>query len=153
MDTISQARTAYGGPSAATRTPRAIEYEAFARVTHRISDAAARGKAGFPDLAAALHDNRSLWTLLATMVADPGNELPDTLRAGLFNLAGFTQRHSAAVLAGTANAEVLVEINTAVMRGLAPTAAANPQTPGPQPRQQHPAPRTTTPGVTLGGAR
>lgn len=136
MDTFSQARTAYGGPSAATRTPRAIEYEAFARVTHRIATAAARGRSGFPDLAAALHDNRSLWSLLAGMVADPGNGLPDTLRAGLFNLAGFTQRHSAAVLAGTANPEVLVEINTAVMRGLAPTA-----TPAAQPVKVHQSPQ------------
>ncbi len=146
MDTISQARTAYGGPSAATRTPRAIEYEAFARVTHRLSAAAARGKPGFPDLAAALHDNRRLWALLAGMVADDDNGLPATLRAGLFNLAAFTQRHSTAVLNGTANAEVLVEINTAVMRGLvpqaAPTAAATSTPPPPAARaanSPHPA--------------
>jgi flagellar biosynthesis activator protein FlaF len=153
VDTFSQARTAYGGPSAATRTPRAIEYEAFARVTHRISAAAARGRAGFPDLAAALHDNRSLWALLAAMVADPGNELPDTLRAGLFNLAGFTQRHSAAVLAGTANAEVLVEINTAVMRGLVPAAVAATHPSKVQASQQRPPARTTGQASASGGPR
>jgi flagellar protein FlaF len=142
VDTFTQARTAYGGPSSATRTPRAIEYEAFARVTHRIRAAAARGRMGFPDLAAALHDNRRLWTLLAGMVADPDNRLPDTLRAGLFNLAAFTQRHSAAVLNGTASADVLVEINTAVMRGLAP--------PAPPPS---PAPRAAGEARPAGGAR
>lgn len=142
MDTFTQARTAYGGPSAATRTPRAIEYEAFARVTHRIRAAAARGRMGFPDLAAALHDNRRLWTLLAGMVADPENALPETLRAGLFNLATFTQRHSTAVLNGTASADVLVEINTAVMRGLAP-----------QSPPAATAPRAATNAHPSGGAR
>jgi flagellar protein FlaF len=149
VDTFTQARTAYGGPSAATRTPRAIEYEAFARVTHRISAAAARGRPGFPDLVAALHDNRRLWTLLAGMVADPDNALPDTLRAGLFNLASFTQRHSAAVLAGTANAEVLVEINTAVMRGLAPEAAR----PGPVAKPPVARPVVRSAANPAGGAR
>jgi hypothetical protein len=85
------------------------------------------------------------------MVADPGNELPDTLRAGLFNLAGFTQRHSAAVLAGTANAEVLVEINTAVMRGLAPTPSA--QKSGQPHLHPRPGLHSAAPQTATGGAR
>ncbi len=155
MDTHTQARTAYGGPSPATRTPRAIEYEAFARVTHRISAAAARGRTGFPDLAAALHDNRRLWTLLAGMVADSNNGLPEALRAGLFNLAAFTQRHTTQVLNGTARAEVLVDINTAVMRGLAPqqatAAAASPTVPRGVPPAA--AQRAATAARPTGGAR
>ncbi len=118
MTLLAAARAAYGAPSAPTRTPRTLEYEAFARVTARIKTAAARGKPGFYDLAFALHDNRRLWTTLAADVAEPGNGLPQALRAQLFWLSDFTDQHSAQVLDGKADASVLVEINTAVMRGL-----------------------------------
>lgn len=114
MTAIDQARTAYGMPSASTRTLRGIEYDVFARVTRRL----AAQNVGFPALVAALHDNRSLWTILAADVADPANGLPETLRARLFYLADFTMQHSRKILDGSATPDVLVEINTAVMRGL-----------------------------------
>lgn len=77
-----------------------------------------RGAVGFSELAAALHENRRLWILLATSVADSENELPQSLRAQLFYLAEFTLQHSQKVLDGTASADVLIDINTSVMRGL-----------------------------------
>ncbi len=51
-------------------------------------------------------------------MALPGISLPAALRARLFYLYEFTARHSRAVLDGKASVEVLVDINTAVMRGL-----------------------------------
>ena len=77
-----------------------------------------RGTLGFADMAAALHENRRLWILLATSVADPDNELPQALRAQIFYLAEFTMQHSQKVLEGKATADVLIEINTSMMRGL-----------------------------------
>jgi flagellar biosynthesis activator protein FlaF len=112
------ARAAYAGPTAATRSPRSIEYDAFARVTHQIKAALGPPGANFASLARALHDNRTLWTVLAADVAEAANGLPEALRAKLFYLAEFTVGHSRKVLAGEADASVLVEINTAVMRGL-----------------------------------
>ncbi len=72
----------------------------------------------FSALVQALHENRELWTLLATDVADKDNKLPAQLRAQIFYLAEFTNHHTRQVLAQDATADVLVEINTAVMRGL-----------------------------------
>ncbi len=112
------ARAAYASPTAATRSPRSIEYDAFARVTYQLKAALAAPKANFAALARALHDNRALWTVLAADVAEAANGLPEALRAKLFYLAEFTVDHSRKVLAGEAEAGVLVEINTAVMRGL-----------------------------------
>lgn len=112
------ARAAYAGPSVATRTARDIEYDAFARSTHRLGHAAADPDAGFSALAQAIHDNRSLWTALAIDVADEGNALPGPLRAQIFYLAEFTVAHSQKVLAGQADVKALIDINTAVMRGL-----------------------------------
>ena len=111
------ARSAYSGAAAPTRTGRGTEYEVFARVTRRLRQAQT-GDGGFADLVRAMHDNRSLWTALAADVAVETNGLPPELRARIFYLAQFTTHHSRRVLAGEASTDVLIDINTAVMRGL-----------------------------------
>lgn len=118
MNATILAKTAYANPGQPTRTLRGTEYELFARVTHRLKQASGLAKTNFPALARALYDNRRLWTTLAADVAMPDNELPETLRARLFYLNEFTQTHSRKVLAGDASVDVLIDINTAIMRGL-----------------------------------
>ncbi len=66
----------------------------------------------------ALHENRRLWSVLATDVADADNALPNTLRARIFYLAEFTEQHSSQILGNKATVEPLLEINMAVLRGL-----------------------------------
>ena len=112
------ARSAYARPEAPQRNPRSLEYDLLARATHRLSQATGGGKAGFPALIAALDDNVRLWATLAADVADPDNALPPKLRAQLFYLYEFTAQHSRAVRENKASVAVLVDINTAVMRGL-----------------------------------
>lgn len=111
------ARSAYSGAAVPTRTHRGTEYELFARVTRRLREAQT-GDGDFNALVRALHDNRSLWTALATDVAVETNELPKPLRAQIFYLSEFTAVHSRRVLAGEAAVDILIEINTAIMRGL-----------------------------------
>lgn len=118
MTPAKMAQKAYGSRTVPVRTPRGTEYAVFARITQRIQAAERRGALGFPDLAAALHDNRRLWSILATDVADDANALPRDLRARIFYLAEFTFQHTPKVLGGKAKAVPLVEINAAVMRGL-----------------------------------
>jgi flagellar biosynthesis activator protein FlaF len=118
MNTAQMARSAYARPDAPQRGLRAVEYDIFARVTRALSDAWARREADHPALVRALHDNGSLWRTLAVDLADPANALPSDLKARLFYLHEFTAAHSRKVLDGAAEAEVLIEVNTAVMRGL-----------------------------------
>lgn len=118
MNARTLAQRAYAGNTAPTRAPRGIEYEVIARITHRIKSAAMKGPAAFPELASALHENRQLWTLLAIDVAGPANDLPEDLRARLFYLSEFTAHHTSKVLARTASVAPLLEVNTAVLRGL-----------------------------------
>lgn len=124
MNTLEMARMAYSANTTPIRSHQNTEYDTFAQITARLKTAAERGKPGFSDLAAALHDNRKLWILLAGDVADGANALPQTLRAQIFYLAEFTLHHSAKVLDGSGEADVLIDINTAVMRGLRQQAAA-----------------------------
>ena len=119
MNALDMARTAYGAPGTPVRSERSTEYDLFARITRRLREAHAKGKPGRMELVRALHDNQRLWTTLAVDVADDGNGLPSELRARLFYLAEFTRVHTAKVMSADASAEVLVDINTAVMRGLA----------------------------------
>ncbi len=124
MNAHFMAQAAYAGRDAATRTPRAIEYAVFARITQRLRAAAESDMpGGFAELARALHDNRKLWATLAMDLSDDGNALPATLRARLFYLADFTAQYTSKVLAAEAKVDVLIDINTAVMRGLQPQEA------------------------------
>ena len=118
------AKRAYGQAAAPTKSIGKLEYDVIARVTHKLKQAAMQGKRGFPFLAEAIHENRSLWTLLATDVASDDNGLPEQLRAQIFYLAEFTDHHSTKVLAGDANVRPLLEVNTAILRGLRSGAAA-----------------------------
>ncbi len=123
MTASTLAQRAYAPGAAPIRTARSVEYDVFARITHRMIAAARRGKPGFSDLAQAIYDNRRLWTVLATDVAGEGNLLPDELRARIVYLAEFTHVHSAKVLSDGASIKPLVETNTAIMRGLNPNGA------------------------------
>lgn len=112
------AHTAYAQPAAPVRTPRSAEYDVIARVTQRLSTAMRHRKDDHPGFIKALSDNERLWTTLAADVASPGNGLSAPLRAKLFYLARFTSLHSRKVRDDGASADVLIDINTAVLRGL-----------------------------------
>lgn len=118
MNAIRQAQNAYGQGAQPIRTHRGAEYDAFASVTARLKSSAAKGKAGFADLARAIHDNRRLWTILATDVGNEGNALPNELRARIVYLAEFTRLRSGQALTEGASVEPLIDINAAMMRGL-----------------------------------
>jgi flagellar protein FlaF len=118
MNAHSMALAAYGNPRTAQKTARTAEYEVIARITSRISKAQAGGAMSFPSLAEALSENRRLWTEFAVDLAAQDNQLPMALKAQLLSLAQFTLTHTDAIIAGRASADVLIEINTAVMRGL-----------------------------------
>lgn len=104
----------YGTP--AVRTARDSEYDVFSRITCMLRQATeTRDRRAMIE---AVHKNNELWTILSTDLADPGNALPDQVKAGLLSLAAFSFRHGHAVMAGKANAAGLININMAIMKGL-----------------------------------
>ena len=118
MNTQSLAHSAYGRPHTPVRSQRSIEYDLFARITKRLAEAWAMRNQDFAGLVRALHDNTTMWRTLASDVAEPGNGLPKALRARLFYLYEFTVKHSRKILEDESSIDVLVDINTAIMRGL-----------------------------------
>lgn len=118
MNATHQALSAYGRGSRPFKSTRGVELDVFTEVTRAIEFAAGLGKSGFPQLVAALHSNRKLWTTLAADVSSPNNELPSSIRAQIFYLAEFVGVHTTKVLKGEAAVDTLKEINLSVMRGL-----------------------------------
>lgn len=120
-------RTGYGQQPQQVRPARSVEYDLLARATHQLRKACqdAHSPLGRMALVAALAENLRVWGVFALDVADQGNGLPPKLRAQLFYLYEFTQHHSRKVQQEGASPEVLVEINTAVMRGLRGDAGAD----------------------------
>ena len=120
MNIIDLAQQAYAPKTSALRTERSTEHQLFSEVTTRLRGAANRLPGSFAEFAEAIHANRAVWTHLATQVADDENALSEDLRARIFYLAEFTAFHSRKVLKGEADINPLIEINTAIMRGLNP---------------------------------
>lgn len=118
MNAIRQAQNAYGQTNHPIRTHRGTEYEAVARITQALKTAAERIPINMAELAGAVAENRELWTLFAVQVTDKDNPLPQDLRTRIFHLADFTTKHSSEVLARQSGVAPLIEVNTAIMRGL-----------------------------------
>jgi flagellar biosynthesis activator protein FlaF len=118
VNALEMAHRSYARPDTPARSPRDIEYDLLARITRRLTAATATADTGFGALVAALHDNEEMWRTFAMDVAEPTNGLPAELRAKLYYLYEFTAHHSPKVRDGSASVDVLVDINTAVMRGL-----------------------------------
>ena len=100
----------------AVKTERDTEYDAFSRITFALRNAAAG--ADPHETILAVHKNNELWTILATDLMQPGNNLPDDLKAGLLSLAHFSIRHGHAVRNGSGDISALIDINISIMKGL-----------------------------------
>ncbi|MBE0413773.1 flagellar biosynthesis regulator FlaF [Yoonia sp.] len=118
MNAIEQARQAYAPTQFSIRTNRSVEAQLFSQITARLRQAATGQPTNFPALVAAVHENRRMWAAMAADVADGDNALPRPLRAQIFYLAEFTETHSRRVLRHDADVSALIDINTAVIRGL-----------------------------------
>lgn len=103
-----------------TDDPRAMERRVFAQITGELeaADAAPRGAERMRKLIGALERNQDLWGKILFDLADPANELSESLRAQLISLSLFVDRHTGAVLAGKAEVAPLVRLNRSIMLGL-----------------------------------
>lgn len=118
MIETSLAENGYSSSIQSTGSPRNIEYEIFARVTRELSTKDKSAPDYPAKIAQALRNNLRLWTILANDVAKEDNELPKELRSSIFYLSEFTRQHTAKVYNGEADVQVLVDVNTMIMRGL-----------------------------------
>lgn len=118
MNVAERAREGYGRNAVPIKSPRAAEFEAIARISHRLRNAAKNKTKSFPEFVAALNENSRLWTTLAADVAQDENGLPPELRARLFWLANFTMKETHRILRHGGDVGILIEVNAAILQGL-----------------------------------
>jgi flagellar protein FlaF len=109
----------YQRAAARAESPRELEYRAFGQATAALLQAKEQGRANLGALAEALDLNRRLWSVVSADCALDGNKLPPPLRAGIISLALWVSRHSSQVLREGADIEPLIDVNRAIMEGLA----------------------------------
>jgi flagellar protein FlaF len=109
---------AYQRAATQADTPRELEYRAFGQVTANLVRVKEEQMA-LAQLAEALDANRRLWNVLSADCSVPGNQLPMTLRGQIISLAMWVARYSRDVIRDGADIEPLIDINRAIMEGLA----------------------------------
>ena len=114
---------AYQSAAQQAEDPRSLEYRLFAEVTRSLMAASQLDATDIGGRMTALDWNRRLWSVLATDCAQPGNALPDGMRANIISLGLWVNRHTSAVMAGQETFQPLIEVNRAMMQGLSPSTA------------------------------
>jgi flagellar biosynthesis activator protein FlaF len=77
------------------------------------------GRNDIAALAAAIQDNRRLWSIFALDCAQEGNQFSPPMRAQIISLALFVDRQCSAILREGAEVDPLIDINRSIMEGLA----------------------------------
>jgi len=115
---------AYQKASQRSETPRDAEYRLFGQVTRALMDAAEVDPRDLQTRMEALDWNRRVWSALAADCSAPENQLPHALRAQIISISIWVSRHTSAVMRQNESIQPLVEVNKAIMQGLAGRAEA-----------------------------
>jgi flagellar protein FlaF len=116
---------AYRRTQSISATPRATEYRLMSQVTGDMIQAREDGLTGAA-LMRPLHRNREVWGTLAVLCGSPGNKLPTPLRASIVSLALWVERYTSDVVRQRDSIDALIDVNCAIMEGLAMQNAADP---------------------------
>lgn len=117
---------AYRQTAQRAENPREAEYRLFGQVTRALIEAEKLDPSDLRGRMDALDWNRRLWSALATDCTDPGNALPKSLRAQIISLSLWVNRHTSAVIRREDDMEALIDVNRAIMQGLAGQSAPVP---------------------------
>lgn len=99
--------------------PRDAERTVFERVTAQLRHAAQLASRN-SEFHEAVHANRRLWAAVIADIADPGNGLSAEVKESLISLGLWVQRESTAAATGATELSALIDVNEAVIGGLAP---------------------------------
>ncbi|NWH07196.1 MAG: flagellar biosynthesis regulator FlaF [Alphaproteobacteria bacterium] len=109
--------TAYQRTLKTVEAPRDTEYRLFTNITRALVEVRELPRTD-KRVIAAIGRNRQLWTTLASDCSDPGNQLPQGLRAQIISLSLWVGRYSSKVMREGATIDPLVDINRTIMQGL-----------------------------------
>jgi len=113
---------AYQKTQIATGNPRDTEYRLFGQVTGALINAKDQPRTS-QELIKAIDWNRRVWSALASDCSSEANALPQNLRAQIISLSLWVTRYSSQVMREGAGLDPLIDVNRAIMEGLAARAA------------------------------
>jgi flagellar protein FlaF len=102
-----------------SETPQQIEYRLFANVTRALIEVRDADNPTPRQKVDALDWNRRMWSTFSSDCGVPGNQLPKELRAQIISLGLWVSRYTTEVARGKADVDALIDVNTAIMEGLA----------------------------------
>lgn len=114
---------AYHDARSITEQPRATEQRLLTEITKGLVGARQNGVRGAM-LMPVLHRNREVWAVFSAACATQGNGLPIELRARIISLALWVDRFTSEVVAGRELISNLIDVNLAIIEGLAPSRLA-----------------------------
>ena len=115
---------AYQKTQRQSESPRETEYRLFGQVTHALIEADKGNRSDFKRVVDALDWNRRMWSTLAVDCSSSANQLPPNVRAQIISLSIWVSRFSSEVAKSRGSLEPLIEVNRAIMQGLAQRPAA-----------------------------
>ena len=110
---------AYGEVTSRTASDKHIETALFSEITQSLQTVSQTDKPAPAEWADAIDRNLQLWTIISTDLLSAENQLDGSLKRNLIGLSESVRRISYAVLAGRGALTDLIEINEAIMKGLA----------------------------------
>jgi flagellar protein FlaF len=110
---------AYQTAQKRAETPREIEYRLYGQVTRALLEAQTLPRHAIAQRMDALDWNRRVWSAMAADCLDDSNQLPRELRANIVSLSMWVARYSSEVMQKNADIEPLIDVNRAIMQGLA----------------------------------
>ncbi len=100
-------------------TPRETEYRLFTEVTRALNEVKTLPSTELGAKMKALDWNRRVWNFLAMDCSNEQNGLPSQLRASIISLSMFVSKYTSQVIRENEDIEPLIDINIAIMQGLA----------------------------------
>ncbi|MET1754337.1 flagellar biosynthesis regulator FlaF [Novosphingobium sp. RD2P27] len=111
--------SAYQRVKTIAESPRNTEFRLVSQITGEMIAARDAGLSGAA-LMPALHRNREMWSIFSSACGAPGNELPETVRAGIISLSLWVDRFTTDVVTGREPIDELIGVNRTLLEGLAP---------------------------------
>lgn len=117
---MQHAAQAYDAIAKKTGNPRELEADLLLSTAARLQNICDSWDSKRPELDAALHLNRRLWSVFVTSVTSPENPLPAPIRQNVANLGLFVFKQTLTVLADPKpeNLGSLIHINRQLAAGL-----------------------------------
>lgn len=114
---MSKGYAAYSRVQTQTETPQQVEYRLLGQVTSALRKVEEEDRP-LQDRLNAILWNGKVWDAFLCDLSEPGNQLPDSLKQSLIQLARWVARETELAINGEAGLKALINVNRQIMDGL-----------------------------------